>query len=216
MPETDWSVCNAKGNKMNKGSDTRHRILSAAINIFSQKGYHNTKVDDIVAAAKTSKGGVYFHFPSKQDIFLGLVDAFAEMLESRIQKSMQAQGSNIQRVDAALQACIDTFLEYRKLSKIFLVQAAGLGNVYEEKQRKIHERFVKIIKIHLDMAIDNGEIQPMNTLIAALAWMGAINEVVIRWIQTGEPDLEKALPDLRAFLLRSLGLSAHQIERTQI
>ncbi|HBX70494.1 MAG TPA: TetR/AcrR family transcriptional regulator, partial [Chloroflexi bacterium] len=69
---------------MDKNTDTRYRILSAAINIFSQKGYHNTRVDEIVEAAETSKGGVYFYFPSKQDIFLGLVDEFANLLENRI------------------------------------------------------------------------------------------------------------------------------------
>jgi TetR/AcrR family fatty acid metabolism transcriptional regulator len=198
---------------MNKEKDTRHRILTAAINIFSQKGYHNTRVDEIVEAADTSKGGVYFHFPSKQDIFLGLVDEFAGLLEIRILESIEQQKGNLERVDAALKACIDTFSEYRKLSKIFLVQAVGLGIVFEEKQRLIRDRFVEIIKRNLDNAVSNGEIQPVNTQIAAYAWIGAINEVVIRWIHTGEPDLETALPDLRIFLLQSIGVTKTQINQ---
>jgi AcrR family transcriptional regulator len=198
---------------MNKEKDTRHRILTAAINIFSQKGYHNTRVDEIVEAADTSKGGVYFHFPSKQDIFLGLVDEFAGLLEIRILESIEQQKGNLERVDAALKACIDTFYEYRKLSKIFLVQAVGLGIVFEEKQRLIRDRFMEIIKRNLDNAVSNGEIQPVNTQIAAYAWIGAINEVVIRWIHTGEPDLETALPDLRIFLLQSIGVTKTQINQ---
>ena len=67
---------------MIKTPDTRYRILNAAINVFSQKGYHDTRVDEIVRAAETSKGGVYFHFPSKQDIFLGLMDEFADLLRN--------------------------------------------------------------------------------------------------------------------------------------
>ena len=197
---------------MGKDRDTRYRILNAAINIFSKKGYHNTSVDDIVVAAETSKGGVYFHFPSKRDIFLGLVDEFADLLELHISQAIEQHDRGILRVDAALRVCLDTFKEYRKLSKIFLVQAVGLGVAFEEKQLQIHDRFVSIVKTHLDEAIDDGDIKPTDTQIAAYAWMGVINEVVIRWIHTGEPDLDCSLPALRSFLLRSIGVSESQIE----
>ena len=197
---------------MGKNNDTRFRILNAAINIFSKKGYHNTSVDDIVEAAETSKGGVYFHFPSKQDIFLGLVDEFADLLESHISQAIKEQDRGINRVDAALRVCLETFKTYRKLSKIFLVQAVGLGVVFEEKQLQIHNRFVSIVKTHLDEAIEEGDIPKIDTQIAAYAWMGSINEVVIRWIHTGEPDLDRALPALRSLLLRSIGVPEAQIE----
>ena len=200
---------------MDKKTSTRYRILNAAINIFSQKGYHDTRVDEIVDAAETSKGGVYFHFPSKQDIFLGLVDEFADLLENRISEAISKEESGIRRVDAALVACMGTFKEYRNLAKIFLVQAMGLGIVFEEKQQEIHDRFVEIVKKHLDEAIQEGDIPAIDTEIAAYAWMGALNEVVIRWIHTGVPDLEKALPELRVFLLRSVGVTEEKIEHIQ-
>ncbi len=198
-----------------KKKDTRYRILNAAINVFSQKGYHTTRVDEIVDAAETSKGGVYFHFPSKQDIFLGLVDEFADLLEKRISTAITNEVSGIRRVDAALVVCLETFQEYQKLAKIFLVQAVGLGNIFEDKQQEIHDRFVEIIKKHLDEAVSEGDIPALDTEIAAYAWMGALNEVVIRWIYTGVPDLEQALPALRVFLLRSVGVSADKIEQIQ-
>jgi AcrR family transcriptional regulator len=193
--------------------DTRFRILEAAINIFSQKGYHDTRVDEIVQAAGTSKGGVYFHFPSKQDIFLGLIDEFADLLEKQILDAIEGETNGIFKVDAALSACLATFSKYRKLAKIFLVQAVGLGVIFEEKQQEIHDRFVEIVKTNLDEAIKDGDIRPIDTEIAAYAWMGALNEVVIRWIYTGEPDPERAFPALRVFLLRSVGVSDAQIQK---
>jgi TetR/AcrR family fatty acid metabolism transcriptional regulator len=116
-------------------------------------------------------------------------------------------------VDAALNACMQTFSEYQKLAKIFLVQAVGLGTVFEEKQQEIHDRFVEIIKTHLDEAILEGDITTQDTDIAAYAWIGALNEVVIRWIYTGEPDMRRALPALRVFLLRSVGVSEDRINQ---
>src|SRR3977135_3099346 len=59
----------------------RHEsILDAATRVFADKGYHGTLVDEIALEADTSKGGVYFHFPNKQAIFLALFDRLAALL----------------------------------------------------------------------------------------------------------------------------------------
>jgi AcrR family transcriptional regulator len=44
---------------------TRERILDASLDIFSDKGYHDTRLDEIVDQSHTSKGAIYFHFPNK-------------------------------------------------------------------------------------------------------------------------------------------------------
>ena len=41
---------------------TKTRILDAALSAFSRKGYHDTRLDDIVDESDTSKGAIYFHF----------------------------------------------------------------------------------------------------------------------------------------------------------
>ncbi|MCB0037253.1 MAG: TetR/AcrR family transcriptional regulator, partial [Anaerolineales bacterium] len=45
---------------------TRERILDAALNIFSSKGYYDTKLDEVADESGTSKGSIYFHFPNKE------------------------------------------------------------------------------------------------------------------------------------------------------
>lgn len=192
---------------------TRRRILEAAIKVFSKKGYHDTRVDEIVDAANISKGGIYFHFPGKQQIFLAVVDEFARLLEEQLTQAIEQQQSGIQKVNAALQAGLETFGQYRQLAKIFLVQAVGLGAAFEEKRLQIHDRFAQLIKKHLDRAVAEGDIPAIDTEVAAYAWTGAINEIIIRWIYTGTPEPERALPALRTMLLRSIGVSEAQIRR---
>lgn len=186
--------------------NTRQRILEAAIQIFSGKGYHETKMEEIAAVSNSSKGAVYFYFPGKQQIFLTLVDEFAHLLEERLLQSIEKEQSGIRQVDAALKAVLETFGQYRSLAKIFLVQAVGLGAVFEEKRMQILNRFANLIKNYLDRAVEEGDIPPLDTEVAALAWTGAINEVVIRWVHTGQPEPERALPALRVVLLRSIGV----------
>lgn len=47
-------------------------ILKYAFNVFSEKGYSNTTIDDIVSASGVSKGGIYTYFQSKEEIFLAI------------------------------------------------------------------------------------------------------------------------------------------------
>ena len=194
-----------------KSQLTRQRILDAALNVFARKGYHATRMDDIVAEAQSSKGSVYFHFPGKEQLFLALIDEFAHRLEESLTKAIASERGGMRRVEAALNAGLSVFGEYRQLAKIFLVQAVGLGQTFETKRLQILDRFASLIQQHLDEAIADGDIPPIDTQIAAYAWVGAINELVMRWIQTGQPEPERILPTLRAMLLRSIAFESETV-----
>lgn len=190
----------------NPTHETRERILEAAVKVFATKGYHDTKVDDIVSESNTSKGSFYFYFPSKQDIFLALSDTFTNLLESRLTQAIEKEEHGIQQMDSALRVSLGLFSQYRGLAKIALVQAVGLGAVFEERRRAMNDRFTKIIQARLERAVQEGSIPPLQTEIAARAWVGALNEIVIHWIYTGAPPLEESLPALKQFLARSIGI----------
>ncbi|MCU0514743.1 MAG: TetR/AcrR family transcriptional regulator [Anaerolineae bacterium] len=186
-------------------NSTRERILDAALNVFSSQGYHDTRMDEIVQAAGTSKGSIYFHFPNKEKLFIALVDQFADLLERRTHEAITHQAQGMGRVQAALSAVLETFGKYRRPAKILLVQAVGLGSVFEKKRLEITDRFAGLIKTYLDEAIAAGEIAPVDTTIVAHAWLGAIYNIVIQWVYTGEPAPERILHTLLPLLLRSVG-----------
>ena len=192
-------------------TNTRDRILNAAVKVFSNKGYHDTRVDEIVEESNTSKGAVYFHFPSKQRIFLAIVEEFTGLLEKKLLEAIEQEPDGVRRVNAALKIGLETFGKYRSIAKIFLVQASGLGQTFEEKRLEILARFASVIKSYLDQAVSEGDIPVLDAEVAAYAWIGAINEVVIRWVHTGHPEPERVLPTLRTMLLRSIGVSEERI-----
>lgn len=191
--------------RINDPQSTRERILDASLNIFSRKGYHDTRLDEIVSQSQTSKGAIYFHFPNKERLFLALVDQFADVLERRVVDAIQHEEKGIKRVEAALRACLETFGRYRRPAKILLVQAVGLGTSFESKRNEINDRFAFLIQTYLDESIEVGDIAQVDTEIASIAWMGAIYNVVIRWVNTGEPEPERILDSLLPMLLKSVG-----------
>lgn len=187
---------------------TRERILDAALEIFSNKGYHDTRLDEIVQESRTSKGSIYFYFPNKEKLFLALVDQFADLLERRVTEAIQKEAVGMRRVQAALESVLQTFGKYRRPAKLLLVQAVGLGNVFEKKRLEINERFARLIQTYLDEAIALGEIAPADTPVIAHAWMGAIYNVVIQWVYTNDPKPNRIMSALLPMLLRSVGYVA--------
>jgi AcrR family transcriptional regulator len=190
-------------------SQQRHeRILDAATRVFSSKGYHGTLVDEIALEAETSKGGVYFHFPNKQAIFLALLDRLAEILRTRVETAVAGQTDPIDRAEAALKVVLDTFASHRRLARLFMVDALGAGPEFIARMLQIRVDFAELIRGHLDDAVAAGAIPPIDTATAASAWFGAVNEVVIHWAVAEHPGkLEDAYPTIRALLLRGIQAS---------
>lgn len=59
-------------------STTRERIIMAAMELFSEKGYHSTSIADILGSAGANSGSLYHFFPAKQDLLTAVLDAYLE------------------------------------------------------------------------------------------------------------------------------------------
>lgn len=184
---------------------TRERILDAALSVFARKGYHRATVDDIVRASGTSKGAVYHHFPNKEAVFLALADDFAARLAAAVAGAIAERHGALARVEGALTAALATFERNERLARLILLEAVSLGAAWERKRAEVHDRFAALIQGYLDEAVSEGSIAKVDTHIATLAWLGAVNEVVIQWLHGRVADLDATVPALTRLLLRSIG-----------
>jgi TetR/AcrR family fatty acid metabolism transcriptional regulator len=188
------------------GVATRERILRAALAAFASRGYHRVSVDDIVRASGTSKGAVYHHFPNKEALFLALVDGLADRLAGAVSEAIDGATGALAKVEGAIRAGLETFAANRDLARILLLEAAGAGAAYQAKRVGVHGRFAALIRGYLDQAVGDEDIPPIDTAVATRAWLGALNEVVIAWLDGAEPArLQEAVPTLTSMLLRSIG-----------
>jgi len=195
--------------KVSHREDTRRKILESAAQVFADKGFYGSVVDDIVKASGTSKGAVYFYFESKEQIFLSLVDEFAEFVAQEIQVAVHRSRGLIGQVEATLATLIRSFQSHRALAKIFLIDWSAAGPEFQGKRMAVKGMLVEILRGYLDRAVQDGKIEPQDTEMAAYIWIGAISEIVIRWLNTGKPaPLEDVLTPLTRFLLSTVGLVA--------
>ena len=76
-----------------KGKSAKNKIVTAAWQLFHEKGYNGTTVDDIIALSGTSKGSFYYYFNTKDELLNTLsviLDDFYEELEGRMNPDMNS------------------------------------------------------------------------------------------------------------------------------
>ena len=61
-----------------------HQILTAALAVAVEKGYSDSRIDDIVQNSKLSKGTIYWYYKSKKDVYLALVDYWFKQYSSEV------------------------------------------------------------------------------------------------------------------------------------
>src|SRR3954449_4193797 len=81
--------------------DAREALLEAALQVFAERGYRDSSVDDIAERAGYSKGAMYWHFSSKDDLFFALIE---ERIERPWREGIALLGSASPEHDMAPEA----------------------------------------------------------------------------------------------------------------
>ena len=187
--------------------ERQRRILEAALRVYARRGYGAATMDEVARASRTSKGGLYFHFPSKEDLFLALLRYASRRLLEKVEEAMSAAPDPVARAEAALGTVLRTFSRHRPLARILLLEGYGAGRRFQAEVTALRDRCATLVRGCLEEAIARGLIGPVDADLTARAWFGATVEVIVHWLITGRPRrLEDAYPPMRALFRRSVGL----------
>ncbi len=196
---------------MSTRESTREKLLEAAEKVFAKKGYYEAAVDEIVRQSSTSKGSVYFHFPTKESLFLAVMDHLGERLVQRVEGKVAQVTDPTQRLDVALTTTLETLTKHRTLARLLLSKGVGTGSAFARKRTELFGRFASLIEGLLREAVASKGTSPLNLEVVSHAWLGAVSEVVVTWLETGRPHpIREALPTLRELFLNGIGLGVEE------
>jgi TetR/AcrR family fatty acid metabolism transcriptional regulator len=165
-----------------KGEATRTRLLASAAEAFAAHGYHETKVSDIVRAAKLTQPTFYLYFASKEAIFAELIDTFQARLRRLVQEAGQAgqpdRDSFRAHIQANLEAVYRLLDEQRDLTRLVLhmPEAAAFG-----------AELVALMEQQLRLGQAIGVVRPSLDLpLTANLLIGMVINLAQRWLLSGE------------------------------
>jgi len=93
--------------------DSRQEILRAAARLFQEQGYHATSMNDVAAALKLSKGGLYHHFQSKDEILFQIMNHAMDITQERVINPARSIRDPEERLRTLIRLHIDVVLSVR-------------------------------------------------------------------------------------------------------
>lgn len=74
--------------KWASSGDTRRRVVEGAVEVFSERGFAEATVSDVVARSGVSTGSIYHHFGGKGELFLAIWNELSEVIEQRMETAL--------------------------------------------------------------------------------------------------------------------------------
>jgi|TARA_B000000460_G_C21480314_1_gene376700 AcrR family transcriptional regulator len=159
----------------------KNQILDAAMEVITQNGYENSRMDDVVKSSNMSKGAIYWYYKSKKDLYLDLVNYWVMRYSDMVAKIMEKDQKASNQLKQILNYFID---EYEKDPEPFKAltefwSMAQKDDDFHKKVQKVYAAFLEVIESIITNGKNSGEFKNVNTRIAALSIM--INIETINW-----------------------------------
>ena len=176
----------------------RENILDAATGVFAKRGYPNTTIDHIIAAAKIGVGSFYALFDGKEDCFAQLFDRVVTRGRDRIEEAIPAEAPWEEQAIAALRALLDTIAEEPHAARVALVEAQTAGSASLERYQELLDGLTAVLRRARGLTPVGAELPDTfeDATIAGVAWL-----LHQRLVAGDLADLEKLLPDLVGILV---------------
>ncbi|MDP9034918.1 MAG: TetR/AcrR family transcriptional regulator [Myxococcota bacterium] len=175
--------------------ERRQRILNHARDIFARRGYHEAKIDDIVAAAGIARGTFYLYFEDKRTVFEAIVDrAFTQIGMAIVRVDPKDKGRTVaDQIHENIRRIVGTLLEDRSTTKILLTDAVGLDPAFDRKLQSFYGIVENLLVESLREGQALGVVAPGDARMFAYLALGAMKEVLCQVVRREAPYAEKEI-----------------------
>ena len=207
------SSASVESGPMAASESRRQDILAAMIRVVGAKGYRETSVADVIAAANTSRTTFYKHFEDKHDCFLAAYEMLVEQVFAEVVANCDGTAPWTARMTEGLSTIVDLFAAEPAMARTAVVEVAAAG----ADARRLHWEAIARFTEYLDAGreLAGGKQLPENI---SLMSAGAVSGLIFDELLAGRADqLPERLPDLLfAMLVPYVGPQAAAAEMRRV
>lgn len=168
--------------------ERRNQILDSATRVFARLGFHDARMDDIVAESGLSKGALYWYFNSKDDLIIAILDRLFEREMSDLRDMQINPGPASERLR---QFTEHTLTDLEQWLGLLPVAYEFLGLIFRRaivKQAFRHylRSFLQLLIPIIQEGIDNGEFRPANAEEVAITTVAIFEGTILLWVYDPE------------------------------
>ena len=149
---------------MDKGAQTRERIVETAATVFSERGFFGSSMTDLLAATGLQKGGLYNHFASKEQLALAAFDWAVGSVERRYERALAGVPGAVDRL-LAIVGVIRGLVEDKALPGgcpilTTAIEADDTMPALRDRARDAMTRWQRLIGSTVKAGVAAGELRP--------------------------------------------------------
>ncbi|KRF03405.1 TetR family transcriptional regulator [Paenibacillus sp. Soil766] len=154
---------------------SKEKIIHAAIEVFSEKGYHRASMDEIALRANVAKGSLYYHFPGKAQLFKTLVkEGFQEIID-RIRTDLNANLSLDEQIKRIIRHNLELFLDSSNLAHIVFNELSnGIESEVLEELKQLKVDYIHFLSGVLEEGKREGVLRDVDCNLAAAGIIGML------------------------------------------
>ena len=166
----------------------RERILRAAIRIFSQKGYFNSKISEIARLAGVADGTIYLYFKNKDDLLISLFEEKMGEVVADVRRRIASGGNAIEKLRIFIENHMDLLERESGLVEVIQVELRQSTKFLKDYTPVKFFEYLEIISDILEEGKREGILRPdLNVSVARRAVFGALDELSLTYIFTRKP-----------------------------
>ena len=198
--------------KMKRNSDKYNKILTAAIKVFAEQGFHQSTIAQIAKAAGVADGTIYLYFKNKDDILVHFYSQKAKQVFHRFRESVNDAGTAIEKLKNLIRTHLQEFQNDPDMAIAYQLEIRQQRVFTREHIKEMSKMYRDIITEIVELGQEEGTIR-RNLYMGLVKRMvnGAVDEVINAWIQTGgKYDLVSMAEPLVDLFVRGLGTNKGQ------
>jgi len=163
--------------------DKREAILRAAIKVFANSGYFNSKVADIAREAGVADGTVYLYFKSKEDILHSIFDRSVEEALCSAREQIKRVADPREKLRRIALLHLERLGADRDLAVVFQVELRGSTKFMQEFSAAGFAEYLSLIRSTFEEGQRAGVFRSdLNAKVVAKILFGALDEMATNWI----------------------------------
>lgn len=182
------------------------RILTAAIKIIGQKGFHNAKIKDIATMADVADGTIYNYFKNKEDLLVTIFKIKLDEYVSQAKEELKGIQDPRDKFRKVIEYHFRVMSEDPDLANVLQVELRQPDKDMRIKVRKSLKNYFKVVEEVILEGVAQGIFrQGLNIYLAREIYFGTLDEIVSTWVFTGQSwDLMVHVDELKEMLTKAL------------
>jgi AcrR family transcriptional regulator len=159
---------------MEQSEITRRRLIRAARRLYGRKGYSDTSIEDVVRAAKVTRGALYHHFANKRELFQAVYEQLAEELATELTEAARVEPRPELHLEIGCHAFLDACVHHDVRQILILDAPAVLGVEVRDEINSRHAR--GMLTLALSGGMEQGYLREQAVEPLAYLLLGALEE----------------------------------------